>query len=171
MRTARSARLDERRHDRVDLAAAQSMRHMPALAERRGARRYGLPRIFGGTERRAAVPGPMGRSLAARMRQLDSESRRTAETPRGMQCTFQRRFVVVAVQTEINVRDTAATFDGGRFDDDEAGARIRELREMLQVPVGRRAVARAVLTHRRDHETIRLAGLRRSRSARTDGWP
>ena len=143
---------------------------MPALAERRGARRYGLPRIFSGAERRAAFPRPMSRSLAARVRQLNAESRRAAEPPRGMQRTFERRFVVVAVQAEAGVRDAAATFDGRRFDDDQAGTRIRELREVLQMPVGRRAVARAVLTHRRDDETIRLTGPRQSRSARTDGW-
>ena len=58
-----------------------------------------------------------------------------------------------------DVRDTAATFDGGGLDDDEAGARVRELREVLQMPVGRRAVARAVLTHRCDDKTIRQLDL------------
>ena len=51
--------------------------------------------------------------------------------------------------------NASATFHSGSFDDDQAGTRICELREMLQVPVGRGAVTCAVLTHRRDDEAVR----------------
>ena len=89
------------------------------------------------------------------MRQLDSEAGRTTEPPRSVQCSFQCCFIFVAVHTETCVRDAATPLDRCSLDDDEPGARVSELREVLQVPVGRRAVAGAVLAHRGDHETVR----------------
>jgi hypothetical protein len=77
---------DEGLRDLVELTGGQRMRNMPALAERNGARRNRLPGILGRTERSAAFPGSMRRSLTARMCQLDPESRRAAETAGSVQC-------------------------------------------------------------------------------------
>jgi hypothetical protein len=55
--------------------------------------------------------------------------------------------------------NASASFHGRRFDDDQAGTRICELRQMLQMPVGRGAVTCAVLTHRRNDEAVRQLDL------------
>src|SRR5688572_20006067 len=100
------------------------MRNVPALAERRRARRYRLPRIFGWGERRAAFPGTMRRSLASRVRQLDSPARRAAEPAGGVQGTLERCLVLVAVQAQARVSDAATAFDGCRLDDDQASTAV-----------------------------------------------
>jgi hypothetical protein len=50
--------------------------------------------------------------------------------------------------------DAAVTLHMGRFDDDEAGARVRQHAEMGDVPVGGAAVDCAVLAHGRDDNAI-----------------
>jgi hypothetical protein len=97
----------------------------------------------------------MRRSFAPGVSKLDAESRRTAKTSGGVQRALERRLIVIAVQPKTRVRDTTTPFHGRGFDHDEPCTGICELREVLQVPVGRGAVTRAVLTHRRNDEAIR----------------
>ena len=53
------------------------------------------------------------------------------------------------------MRDAAARLDMRRLDDHEASAGHRELAKVHQVPVGRAAVDRAVLAHRRHDDAVR----------------
>src|SRR5688572_4170968 len=92
-RTPRSGR--ERGDRRVDLVLRERVRDMPTPAEGNGARGHGRPRIFIGGERRPSLPGPAAGRLAARMRQLYAESRRTGEAPGRREYARERGFIVV----------------------------------------------------------------------------
>jgi len=50
--------------------------------------------------------------------------------------------------------DAAALFDRGGFHEDDAGAALRELAEVDEVPVVGEPVGRGVLAHRRDDDPV-----------------
>src|SRR5438132_13006401 len=54
----------------------------------------------------------------------------------------------------IAMRDPAAFLDGGGLDEHRAGAALRELSEVYEVPVGDVAILRRVLAHRRDDDAV-----------------
>src|SRR6266850_2040685 len=54
----------------------------------------------------------------------------------------------------VAVGDAAALLDGGRFDEHDPRAALRELAQVHEVPVGDRAVERRVLAHRRDDDAV-----------------
>ena len=102
----------------------------------------------------AALPRHVARRLAARMARAGSrpgmrECARMAASTRA-----ERRLVVVAIEAEVAGRDAPERLDRGRLDDQQPGARQRELPEVDQVPVGRIAVLGRVLAHRRDHDAV-----------------
>src|SRR5213078_2902756 len=67
---------------------------------------------------------------------------------------LQTRNLGIVPNPRITVRDAAAALDGGRFDEHRAGAALRELAEVDEMPVAHQAVRRGVLAHRRHHEPV-----------------
>ena len=66
----------------------------------------------------------------------------------------QRLFCVVRPQAEVVWRDAAFGLDRGRFQEQNAGTGQSEVAEVDQVPIGRRAILRRVLAHRRDGDAV-----------------
>ena len=146
-------RIDECLAHPRDVGLVHRARRVPAVAERNRRRRHGRPRILSGLERTAALPGPLRRSLAAGVRELDAEL--GGADPR--QCAMTRCIaclVGVGIEPGAAVGDAAVPLDVGRLDHQQAGAGIRQHAEMRHVPVGRAAVIGAVLAHRRDHDAV-----------------
>src|SRR6185436_14801153 len=104
-------------------------------------------------ERLAAGCRRMYRTFASGMRELNAELCHTISTTE-IYDTLQRGFVVVVVQTKTAVRDAADGRDMRRLGDQKAGRTHRELAQMHEMPVVRRAVLGVVLAHRRDHDAI-----------------
>jgi hypothetical protein len=102
---------------------------------------------------RAALPWNLTRCLAAGMCELHADPDRRVGA-HGAEDVRQRRFVGVAVETEVGVRDPSLGRDRGRLDDHQARARQRQVAQVDQVPVARRALARGVLAHRRDDDPV-----------------
>ena len=65
-----------------------------------------------------------------------------------------RRFVRRRIHAGAARRDAAFRTDAGHLDADEAGAALGALAVMHEMPVGRTAVDRLVLRHRRDDDAI-----------------
>ena len=149
--------LDKRGDERGELRRVERVRRGPGLRERERRRRDGRPRVLGGGEGlAAALPRDVDRRLATGVRELDAEpgADRRDGAARG-EDAGERALVVIAVEPEAAVRDAPATLDGGGLDHHEPGAAQGEVHEVLQVPIGGRAVVRRVLAHRRDDDAVR----------------
>src|SRR4030095_8974086 len=103
-------------------------------------------------ERPVAVPRTRHARLASGVRELDGWYRALAfDKGRNPSETFDMRIVPDA---RVPMRDAAALLHRGRLDEHHAGAALRELAEVHQVPVRDVAVLRRVLAHRRDDNTV-----------------
>jgi hypothetical protein len=67
---------------------------------------------------------------------------------------LQRRNVRVVPDAGVAVGDAAALLHRGRLHEHDAGAALRELAEVHEVPVGDMAVLRRVLAHRRHDDAV-----------------
>ena len=126
-----------------------------AVDVRQRGRRHRLPaarRV--GADLRAAVPRLLARALAAGVGELDRQRHRRIRAHRG-QHPRQRGFVGVVVKAQATRRDAADGRGGGGFEDQQPRARECKVAEVDEVPVGRAAVLRRVLAHRRDHDPVR----------------
>ena len=128
------------------LQAGGVERRRRVLAARRAARADGATALpaarLAERDLRAAFPRRAARGLAAGMRELHRQLDRRVGA-HGAQHAGQRGFVGVAVQAEVGRRDPALGRDRGRLDDQQRRARQREVAEVDQVPVGRRALVGA----------------------------
>ena len=126
---------------------AGRVRHAPTARPpatsraRRAAPARRLPTARGST--------PCGRRGRAASPILIGALARTAASTRASAASLASR-----VEAEVAGGDAALGRDRGRLDDQQAGARQREMAEMDQVPVDRRAFARRVLAHRRDDDPV-----------------
>jgi hypothetical protein len=87
------------------------------------------------------------------MRQLHAQLDRRVRADR-RDHLGQRGLVRIRVQAQVARRDAAVLQHGGRLDDQQRGARQREVAEMDHVPVAGVAVLGRVLAHRRDDDAI-----------------
>jgi hypothetical protein len=87
------------------------------------------------------------------VRELHADPDRRMSTD-GAEDAPERRFVGVAVETEVALGDPPLGRDRGRLDDQKARSRQRQVAEVDQVPLARRALARGVLAHRRDDDAV-----------------
>ena len=68
---------------------------------------------------------------------------------------LERGFASIGIEPEAAMGDTAEALDMRRFENQQAGAGIRQHAEMGHVPIVADAVIGAVLAHRRDHDAVR----------------
>ena len=144
-------------HEVLDLLRLQRPRHRPFLAVGDRARRHRLPGlpvvdVVGPLQRPVALPGAVGARLAAGMAELDSGDRVLLLDE--LDQPAERLDERVVPDAEIAERAAAAPFHLGRFDHDQAGAAGRELAGVHQMPVGRKALHRRILMHRRHHDAV-----------------
>ncbi len=118
-----------------------------------GGWRYGRPATLARHDLLAAAPRHVARRLAPGMRKLDRQRHRRMAAHRCKR-PAERAFALVRPQPEIVRRDAPFRLDGGRLDDQQAGAGQREVAEVDQVPVGRQAVFGRVLAHRRNDDAV-----------------
>ena len=67
---------------------------------------------------------------------------------------LQRRGLAVVPHADVAMGDAALRGDRGRLDHHDAGAALRELAEMHQMPVAGDAVGGRILAHRRNQDAI-----------------
>ena len=102
----------------------------------------------------AALPGQLGRRLAAGMGELDRD-RHVATSGACLPAPApHRRLGRVVIQPDVAIGDPALGRDGGRLDGQQRRAGQRQMAEMDQVPVGHAAVLRRILAHRRDDDAV-----------------
>src|SRR5437016_175566 len=65
------------------------------------------------------------------------------------------RFVVIGVEAKTAMADPAARLHARRLDHDKTGAGKPESAQVLDMPIGGRAILGAVLAHRRDNDPVR----------------
>ena len=100
-----------------------------------------------------ALPHQLGRALAARMAELQAEFRRRVGVHE-IDDALPRRLVRVGVEAGAAVGDARERRHAHHLGEDQPGAADRAAAEMHEMPVGRRAVDRRVLVHRRDHHPV-----------------
>src|SRR6266446_2569708 len=103
-------------------------------------------------ERGEAVPRRLRRHFAAGVSQLNCAQSALASQEVGYASPGSRLSVGVNARAMISL--AASLLDSRLLDEHDAGAAHREFAEMNQMPVGRRAVDRRILGHRRDHDAI-----------------
>ena len=150
-------RLPEILDDLRNLVARQRARHRIGFGRGQRTRRNQLPGVpvgdLGrGLERRAALPRTEAARLAAGMPELDSRHgiMRLDEVRAALQARDER----VVPQAEVADRAAPAPLHLGGFHDDQAGTPRRVAPDIHQVPVGREALHRRILVHRRDHDAV-----------------
>ena len=117
---------------------------------RRG--RHQLPVALG--ERRVhLLPAELGGALGAGVAELDGDLG-VGLGVHEIDDALPGGLVLGRVQPGAARRDAPLRRHAGHLRDDEAGAALGALGEMHEVPVGRRAVHRPVLRHRRDHDAV-----------------
>src|SRR5690242_11346089 len=89
------------------------------------------------------------------MGQLDPESGRARCASCDRHHAGKCRFVVIGVEAETAMADSAARLHARRLDHDKARAGKPERAQMLDMPIGGRAIFRAVLAHWRDDDPVR----------------
>jgi hypothetical protein len=87
------------------------------------------------------------------MGKLDGQ-RHATDLARRVDHALQRRFVGVVPQAQAARRDASFRLDAGGLDDQQAGARQRQLAVVHQVPVVGIALLGRVLAHRRDDNAV-----------------
>ena len=145
-------------HDLPDLISGQLGRHRVLVVEGDRARRECLPPVCVRADRRAALPGPVGRGLAAGVCELDSRHRALRDEE--ARDAAEGLDLGVVPDAEVVRRDTALGRDAGGLDDDQPGAAGRAGRVVREVPVVRCAGLRAfrggrVLAHRGHPDPVR----------------
>src|SRR5258706_13403081 len=90
----------------MNLGNGEFLGNMPSIPERNRRRRDGLPGRLVGGERLAALPGEVGGSLAAGVRELDAD-RGLGKAPAGLDDARHRGFVVGGLEAGASVRDPA----------------------------------------------------------------
>ena len=145
--------LGEQHDDARHVVLGHGARQMPARTERQRRRRHRRPGILRGRQGLAAFPRPLRGRLAPGVRKLNRELG-AADPPAMGDDPRQRRFAGVGIKPKAAMGNAALALDMGRFDDEQAGAGIRQHAEMGHVPVVGNAVIGAVLAHRRDHDAI-----------------
>ena len=136
------------------LRRVEGVRRLLAVGMRHRRRRHRLPpgwRIR--SDLLPALPRHLARRLAAGVRELDPDLGRRVTAHR-RQHAPQAGLVLVGIQAEIARRDPAFRRHRGRFDQQQPGATERQVAEVEQVPVARRALARGVLAHRCDDDPV-----------------
>ena len=98
-------------------------------------------------------PAELGRALGAGMAELAADLRVGLGVDE-IDDALPRRLVLRRVQAGAARRDAAFRADAGHLDADQPGAALGALGVMHEVPVGRAAVDRAVLRHRRDDDAV-----------------
>jgi hypothetical protein len=118
-------RLDERCLHPREIVLRHGAWLRPGCAEGDRRRRNGLPGVLARLQAEPTLPGPLRGRLAPGMADLDAELGR-ADAPAMLDDALERRLAGVRIEAEAAMRDAAGPLDGGRLDDDEGGARIRQ---------------------------------------------
>ncbi len=148
-------------HQILHLLPLQRARHRPFLAMGDRARRHRRPFVpvvdhgvdlRGSLQRPVAFPRTGGARLAAGVAELDAGDRvllldEFDEAP-------ERLDEFVVPDAEIADRAAAAPLHFCRLDDNETGAAGSEFAGIHQMPVGRKALDRGILVHRRHHDAV-----------------
>ena len=142
---------------RLEVARLEGAWRDPALAEARLGRRDGRPGLVAALEvclreRAVAEPGTRHARLASGVRELDRRCRALALHE--LSDTRKARDVRIVPDAGIAVRDAPAALDRGGFHEYDAGAALRELAKVHEVPVAHMAVLRRVLAHRRYDDAV-----------------
>lgn len=147
-------RCDEGVHHGIDSRLIQCLRRRLSLAERQRRCRHGLPAMrVVGRDGLAAFPRQIGRGLAPGMRQLDADRHRRPASYR-LQYLGQRLLGRIIVQPKIGVTDAPFRYHCGRFENQQAGAGLRQRAQMDAVPIAGAAVLCRVLAHRRNDNPV-----------------
>ena len=144
-------------HQVFHLAPLQRLRHRPFLAvgdARSAPPAPGVPILDIGRplQRAVALPRPCRARLAAGMAELNAGDRILLLDE--FDEAAERFDEGIVPDAEIADRAAAAPLDLGQFHDHEAGAAGGELAGVHQVPVGRKALHRRILMHRRHHDAV-----------------
>ncbi|KAG0733443.1 hypothetical protein G6F23_013341 [Rhizopus arrhizus] len=144
--------------DLGDAGLVQFLRRRIGGMERQRRRRHRGPatRIVG-RQLATAVPRSPHRGLAAGMAQLDAQRHRRPAADAG-QHLRQRRLGAVIPQAQVGPADATARLDRGGFQDQQAGAGLRQVAQVHGVPVAGAAIFGGVLAHRRDHDAVGQGG-------------
>lgn len=100
-----------------------------------------------------AFPRQIGRRLAAGVRQLDADRHRRPASYR-LQHLGQGLLGRIVVQTKIGVTDAPFRHHRRRFENQQAGARLRQGAQVDAVPIAGAAVLCRVLAHRRNDNPV-----------------
>ena len=134
-------RLDERAANAIHSRAIECAWKFIAHVVRDRRRRVGHPPAADNGDLPAALPRNASGRLASRMGKLDPD-RDARMLPDLGQHRAQRRLGRVVPEAKVGWRDAAVCFDRGRFEEQDRGAREREISEMNHVPPLRSAVFR-----------------------------
>src|SRR5262249_49409649 len=94
-------------------------------------------------------------ALASRVGEVDGKGRAGRRTGAGgAEDARQRLLVGVRIKPETAVRDAPPPLNGGGLHCDHAGTADGELHQVLEMPVGRAAVACRILTHGRHDDAV-----------------
>jgi hypothetical protein len=147
----------ERGEHGADVVAVHLDRHREATPCRQRARREAAPRRHAGPrvafiERAPFLHCAMRAGVAAAMTELDRRHRAHLLDEVGDAAIRARLVIVPDAGAMIGLAPTR--LDRGLLAEHDAGAAHRVAAEMHELPVGRAAIDRNVLTHRRHHDAI-----------------
>ena len=145
-------RLHEVRDHSVHVGARHFARHLAVRIVRDRRCRDDRPTAFGKWLVHA-LPHQPGRALAARVPELQAELRRRVGVHE-IGDALVRGFLRVVVEAGAAERDARIGRDTHHLGEDEPRATGRAAAEMHEMPVGRHAVDRRILIHRRDHDAV-----------------
>ena len=149
----------------------QRARRRRALGVRHRARRHQFPAVpvedlgLVAAQRLAAFPRARQPRLAAGMTELEAGDRAVRLDEGG--AARQPRNEIVVPQPGVADRAAAVARHLGRFHDDEPGAALGIFAGVDQMPVGRKALDRRILMHRRHHDAVLEAHAPESRVEKT----
>lgn len=140
--------------DLGDAGLVQFLRCRIGGVERQRRRRHGGPatRIVG-RQLATAVPRAVHRGLATGMAELDAQRHRRPAADAG-QYLCQRGLGAVIPKAQVGPADAATRLDRGGFQDQQAGAGLRQVAQVHGMPVAGAAVFGGVLAHRRDDDAV-----------------
>src|SRR5437773_11559188 len=104
------------------------------------------------------------------MGQLDPESCWARCTARDRHHMGRCRFVVIGVEAKTAMADSTARLHSRRLDHDKTCPGKTQRAQMLDMPIGGRAVFRAVLAHRRDDDPVRQFDRAEMKRAEEGTW-
>ena len=147
--------LDEVLAHQVHAVPVQRDGRIVAGRVRQRRRCHGLPAALGGRrDLQAPLPRHVAGRLASRMCQLHRH-RNARIGAHGGEHLGERRGIVFVVQPETAGCDASVRRDGGGLDGQQPRTRQRELTQVDGMPVGGRPLARRVLAHGGDDDTVR----------------